>query len=62
VSKYLLKNLEYLERLVKGKSISLFLDYDGTLTPIVGRPERARLSFQTKELLRQGSPFRLKNS
>jgi trehalose-phosphatase len=52
VSKYLLKNLEYLERLVKGKSISLFLDYDGTLTPIVGRPERARLSFQTKELLR----------
>jgi trehalose-phosphatase len=52
VSKYLLKNLDYLGGLLKGRAISLFLDYDGTLTPIVGRPEGARLSYQIKELLR----------
>jgi trehalose-phosphatase len=57
VSRYLLKNIEYLEHLVKGKNISLFLDYDGTLTPIVGRPEGARLSFQIKELLRALAPL-----
>lgn len=28
-----------------------FLDYDGTLTPIVSRPELAVLSFETKEVL-----------
>jgi trehalose-phosphatase len=52
VSKYLLKNIEYLGGLIEGKKLSLFLDYDGTLTPIVGRPEGARLPFQIKELLR----------
>lgn len=52
MSKHLLKNLEYLGGLVKGKRVSLFLDYDGTLTPIVGRPERAWLSYEVKELLR----------
>lgn len=36
---------------LKGKDILLFLDYDGTLTPIVERPELAVLSKQTKELL-----------
>jgi trehalose-phosphatase len=34
-----------------GKDILLFLDYDGTLTPIVERPEFAVLSNQTKELI-----------
>jgi trehalose-phosphatase len=52
VSRYLLKSFDDLQGLVEGKRISLFLDYDGTLTPIVGRPEGAWLSFQTKELLR----------
>lgn len=52
MTKHLLKNLEYLEGQLKGKRVSLFLDYDGTLAPIVGRPERARLSYEVKELLR----------
>jgi trehalose-phosphatase len=52
MSKYLLKNLDQLGSQLKGKSISLFFDFDGTLTPIMGRPEVARLSFNTRELLR----------
>lgn len=29
---------------IKGKQIVVFLDYDGTLTPIVDDPERAFMS------------------
>ena len=36
-----------------GKSITVFLDYDGTLTPIVERPELATLPEETRETLRQ---------
>jgi alpha,alpha-trehalase len=32
---------------------SIFLDYDGTLTPIVSRPEEAIISRQTKNILRK---------
>lgn len=35
----------------QGKDILLFLDYDGTLTPIVERPELAILPPETKEVL-----------
>ena len=35
----------------KDKDILLFLDYDGTLTPIVERPESAVLSTETKKVL-----------
>jgi trehalose-phosphatase len=52
MSKYLLKNLDQVARKVRGKGLSLFLDFDGTLTPIMGRPEVARLSFNMRELLR----------
>ena len=31
----------------------LFLDFDGTLTPIVSRPNRARLSRTARETLRK---------
>lgn len=41
---------EILERLV-GKRLALFLDYDGTLTPIVKRPEDAVLSASVRVLL-----------
>ncbi len=47
----LIKNIDALERFLRGKRLSLFLDYDGTLTPIVGRPENAYLSFDMKVLL-----------
>jgi trehalose 6-phosphate phosphatase len=37
----------------------LFLDYDGTLTPIVARPEMAVLSSQARQVLKQISRHRL---
>ncbi|MCY4662161.1 MAG: trehalose-phosphatase [Acidobacteria bacterium] len=36
---------------VRAGSVMLFLDYDGTLTPIVERPEQARLAESTRALL-----------
>lgn len=52
MSRHLLKNLERLKEIMGGQRISLFLDYDGTLTPIVARPERALLSCQMREILK----------
>lgn len=40
-------------RVAAAKQVALFLDYDGTLTPIVKRPSRARLSAAAKRVLRQ---------
>src|SRR5437762_2513967 len=34
------------------KPLALFLDYDGTLTPIVERPERAELADSTRQVVR----------
>lgn len=52
-----MKNLlEYWEDLAKaryGKNIILFLDYDGTLSPIAFTPEQALLSEENKELLQR---------
>lgn len=36
---------------LRGKELALFLDYDGTLTPIVRRPEEATLSDEMRSLL-----------
>jgi len=36
----------------EGKQMALFLDYDGTLTPIVERPEQAVLSASMRDILR----------
>ena len=41
---------EILERMTRGR-LALFLDYDGTLTPIVERPEDATLSPEMRDLL-----------
>jgi len=38
-----------------GRVPALFLDYDGTLTPIVARPELAVLDDRTRELLRDAA-------
>ncbi len=38
---------------IKRQNISLFLDYDGTLTPIVARPSLAKLSERERVLLKQ---------
>lgn len=36
---------------VAGRTLAVFLDYDGTLTPIVERPDDARLSPETRRTL-----------
>lgn len=36
---------------INGKAVALFLDYDGTLTPIVRRPDLAVLSEENRSLL-----------
>ncbi len=40
-----------IKKRLKGRPVYFFLDYDGTLTPIVGSPEKAILREETKELL-----------
>ncbi|MGH8721137.1 MAG: trehalose-phosphatase, partial [Burkholderiales bacterium] len=39
-------------RAAAGRRLAVFLDYDGTLTPIVERPEDAVLAAQTRAVLR----------
>lgn len=51
MTKHLLKNVDFLELMERQRFLSLFLDYDGTLTPIVARPHIAHLSFDTRELI-----------
>ena len=40
-----------------GRDITIFLDYDGTLTPIVSRPEAAVLDESTRDLLADLSAY-----
>jgi trehalose 6-phosphate phosphatase len=42
----------FLER-VNGKRVAVFLDYDGTLTPIVNNPDQAIMSPQMRDTVRQ---------
>jgi trehalose-phosphatase len=48
-----LTNWDEIAGRVAGKRPVLFLDYDGTLTPIVARPEQARLAPQMREVLQK---------
>ena len=48
---YLFSHWDKLKNRLGGKSIFLFLDYDGTLTPIAKTPEKAVISRETKDLL-----------
>lgn len=45
--------LEEIKERIKGRRIALFLDYDGTLTPIVQRPEQAVLSDSMRQTVRK---------
>ncbi|MCE7056420.1 trehalose-phosphatase [Algoriphagus sp. AGSA1] len=47
-----LENFHEIAKKLDGKRPMLFLDYDGTLTPIVPNPEDAVLSSETKEVLK----------
>ncbi|MCM8819471.1 MAG: trehalose-phosphatase [Candidatus Omnitrophica bacterium] len=51
--RYLFDWLDKLKKELNNKNIILFLDYDGTLTPIAQTPKKAMLSLETKELLRR---------
>ncbi|MEK6726510.1 MAG: trehalose-phosphatase [Deltaproteobacteria bacterium] len=50
---YLFQRLDYIKNQITGERISLFLDFDGTLTPIVSRPEKAFLSYQMKDIVQR---------
>jgi trehalose 6-phosphate phosphatase len=48
-----LENTDEIASRLQHHTLALFLDYDGTLTPIVRRPEDATLSEEMRALLRQ---------
>jgi len=50
---YLFSDPKRVGKALKGKFVYLFLDYDGTLAPIVRVPDNAVIPNATKELLRQ---------
>lgn len=50
---YLFTNWEKLRRMMVGKYLFLFLDYDGTLVPIAKTPDRAVASWKTRNLLKR---------
>lgn len=51
--KYFFSEWERLKRTLSDKFIFLFLDYDGTLTPLVDNPQEAHLPSEIRELLRK---------
>lgn len=44
--------LDEIQTRLQGRNLAIFLDYDGTLTPIVDRPELAQLSADMRSTLR----------
>ncbi|MEW5758687.1 MAG: trehalose-phosphatase [Candidatus Omnitrophota bacterium] len=48
---YLLNSWDKLKEELKNRFIVLFLDFDGTLTPIADRPDMAKLSLEVKSIL-----------
>ena len=48
-----LECLEVIGRRLDGRRLAVFLDYDGTLSPIAPRPEMATLPEETREVVRR---------
>ncbi|MFQ5728979.1 MAG: trehalose-phosphatase [Waddliaceae bacterium] len=48
-----LKHLEEIKKACQGKELAIFLDYDGTLTPIVSHPDLAILDEEMRQTLKQ---------
>ena len=55
-----LAHSDELTRLLDVRSAAVFLDYDGTLAPIVDRPEDAVISHGMRKTVRDGRPGRLR--
>ncbi|XP_068669796.1 probable trehalose-phosphate phosphatase F [Aristolochia californica] len=51
------KSFEQITNFAKGKRIALFLDYDGTLSPIVDDPERAFMSNQMRAAVKNVAKY-----
>jgi trehalose 6-phosphate phosphatase len=49
---YFFAEPDRIKHLAHNRHLCLFLDYDGTLSPIAPRPEKAVISTETKELLK----------
>jgi len=49
--RYLFDDWDKIKKNLNNKFIALFLDYDGTISPIVERPERALIPKETRQLL-----------
>lgn len=49
---YLFHKWDYIEKILAGKHLLIFCDYDGTLAPIAETPDGANISKKTKELLK----------
>jgi trehalose 6-phosphate phosphatase len=52
VPPHALKSMDEIRSLTEGKTPAVFLDYDGTLTPIVADPEKAILSDAMRRVLK----------
>ncbi|XP_030455268.1 probable trehalose-phosphate phosphatase C [Syzygium oleosum] len=52
-----LKMFELITNAAKGKEIVIFLDYDGTLSPIVEDPDRAFMSNQMREAVKEAARY-----
>lgn len=50
---YLFSSRDKIEKKLNSKRIALFLDYDGTLTPIVETPDKAVISVKDREVLKR---------
>ncbi len=50
---YLFSQWDKIKDYLKGRCIFVFLDYDGTLSPIVEAPDKAVISNESKEILRK---------
>ncbi|GLC45064.1 hypothetical protein PLESTB_001464700 [Pleodorina starrii] len=48
----LLTHFESFKAAVEGKRLAVFLDYDGTLTPIVSNPDDAKMSDEMRDVVR----------
>uniref|UniRef100_A0A7S0V2J1 Trehalose 6-phosphate phosphatase n=1 Tax=Polytomella parva TaxID=51329 RepID=A0A7S0V2J1_9CHLO len=48
----ILDNYQSFLELLKGKRLAVFLDYDGTLTPIVSNPENAHMSEEMRKVVK----------